>query len=85
MAQLYCTDLSTEDYVMAVEDDFHMTAPERFGIQNYTIFINMRKCFTYSIVDFRVNGVVRNSAAFAEVYECSTGSAMNPSNKCTIW
>ncbi|XP_077300836.1 neprilysin-like 16 isoform X2 [Arctopsyche grandis] len=61
MAQLYCTDLSTEDYVMAVEDDFHMTAPER------------------------VNGVVRNSPAFAEVYECSTGSPMNPSNKCIIW
>lgn len=30
LAQLYCTDLSAEDYVIAVENDFHMTAPERY-------------------------------------------------------
>jgi predicted metalloendopeptidase len=33
----------------------------------------------------RVNGVLRNMPQFASVFECPATSAMNPSNKCSLW
>ncbi|DBA04045.1 TPA: hypothetical protein N0F65_009392 [Lagenidium giganteum] len=33
----------------------------------------------------RVNGMMMNSKAFAEVFQCPVGSAMNPVTKCEIW
>lgn len=48
-----------------------------YQVQIYFIFEKIN-------IFYRVNGLVRNSAAFAEVYQCSTGSPMNPT-KCTIW
>lgn len=33
----------------------------------------------------RVWGVAQNNDAFAQAYNCKTGSKMNPSHKCTLW
>ncbi|CAI5739775.1 unnamed protein product [Hyaloperonospora brassicae] len=33
----------------------------------------------------RVNGVIMNSAAFAEAFQCPVGTRMNPVNKCVVW
>lgn len=35
--------------------------------------------------NLRVNGAVSNTNDFAEVFGCPAGSAMNPSDKCSIW
>jgi membrane metallo-endopeptidase-like protein 1 len=34
---------------------------------------------------FRVIGAVQNSADFANAYQCSPGSPMNPVDKCVVW
>ncbi|XP_065211518.1 neprilysin-2-like [Planococcus citri] len=33
----------------------------------------------------RVNGVLKNSKEFAEIWKCPKGSKMNPEEKCTVW
>ena len=33
----------------------------------------------------RVHGVVQNFQQFADAFECSIGSPMNPENKCGLW
>ncbi|XP_076638551.1 neprilysin-1 isoform X4 [Colletes latitarsis] len=35
--------------------------------------------------DFRVNGIMMNSQAFADAFRCPIGTKMNPPNKCTTW
>ncbi|DAZ95086.1 TPA: LOW QUALITY PROTEIN: hypothetical protein N0F65_002980, partial [Lagenidium giganteum] len=39
----------------------------------------------HSIGPARVNGMVMNSKEFSEVFQCPSGSAMNPETKCEIW
>ena len=36
---------------------------------------------------FRVNGVMRNSAAFADAFQCAVGTPMNPPDeeRCVVW
>ena len=34
---------------------------------------------------FRVDTVLGNTPAFAEVFQCPLGSAMNPVKKCSVW
>ncbi|CAG8656174.1 33399_t:CDS:2, partial [Racocetra persica] len=34
---------------------------------------------------WRVNGVLRNSPKFSEVFKCKPGSKMNPVKKCALW
>ncbi|KAF9957618.1 hypothetical protein BGZ72_001603 [Mortierella alpina] len=34
---------------------------------------------------WRVNGVLQNSPAFAKAFNCSLGSPMNPEKKCEMW
>ena len=34
---------------------------------------------------YRANGVLQNSAAFAEVFQCPSDSPMNPTHKCRLW
>ncbi|RHY19919.1 hypothetical protein DYB36_012667 [Aphanomyces astaci] len=34
---------------------------------------------------FRVTGTLQNDAEFARVFQCPTGSYMNPSKKCLLW
>lgn len=41
--------------------------------------------YPLTIRDFRVNGMMMNSPAFAAAYKCRLGSYMNPKRKCTIW
>ena len=36
-------------------------------------------------VEYRVNGVVMNMGAFAKAFSCSSGTPMNPVNKCRTW
>ncbi|EDO39596.1 predicted protein [Nematostella vectensis] len=39
----------------------------------------------YSPTPWRVNGTLRNSAAFAKAFDCTVGSPMNPTAKCAVW
>ncbi|CAG8714274.1 20113_t:CDS:2, partial [Dentiscutata erythropus] len=39
----------------------------------------------HSPPNWRVNGVLRNTEKFAEVFKCKSGSKMNPVGKCTLW
>lgn len=34
---------------------------------------------------YRVNGAFSNFESFSKDFECSAGSAMNPTKKCEIW
>ena len=34
---------------------------------------------------FRVNGSVRNLAAFADAFQCKEGAAMHPKSTCAVW
>lgn len=40
---------------------------------------------SHSAERHRVNGVVSNMPEFANVYNCSPGSPMNPVEKCSVW
>ena len=40
---------------------------------------------THSLPRFRVNGVVSNSADFADAFKCKARSPMNPEEKCNLW
>ncbi|KAG0247560.1 hypothetical protein BG011_001299 [Mortierella polycephala] len=34
---------------------------------------------------YRINGVVQNSAYFAQAFQCKLGTPMNPAKKCILW
>ncbi|RXG55913.1 Neprilysin-2, partial [Armadillidium vulgare] len=34
---------------------------------------------------FRINGIVRNNADFAEIFKCDEGSQMFSEKKCKLW
>ncbi|KAG8296924.1 NEDD8 protease nep2 [Homalodisca vitripennis] len=40
---------------------------------------------THSPAEFRVNGVLKNFPEFSKVFQCGSGDAMNPENKCVVW
>jgi putative endopeptidase len=40
---------------------------------------------SHSPARWRVNGAVKNLAAFGEAFECEVGSAMRPEATCTVW
>jgi putative endopeptidase len=40
---------------------------------------------THSLPKFRVNGVVSNLPEFEEVFQCKSGEAMAPKNRCSVW
>ena len=45
-----------------------------------------RRLALHSPKGVRVNGVLRNSKEFSEIWNCTKGSNMNPSDdKCTVW
>jgi putative endopeptidase len=39
----------------------------------------------HSQPDWRVNGSLQNTPAFAEAFECAPGTPMNPAQKCEVW
>ncbi|GAA5811019.1 hypothetical protein MFLAVUS_004448 [Mucor flavus] len=39
----------------------------------------------HSPAKWRVNGAVQNSNTFAQVFQCASGSPMNPVDKCELW
>ncbi len=39
----------------------------------------------HSPAKWRVNGSLKNSNEFAQAFACEPGTAMNPTNKCTVW
>ncbi|CAH8490709.1 unnamed protein product [Schistosoma turkestanicum] len=41
--------------------------------------------FPHLLHEYRVIGPLSNSEAFAQAYNCPTGSPMNPSRKCNLW
>lgn len=41
--------------------------------------------FEHSQKEARVNGMYQNSVRFAEIFQCPSGSYMNPEHKCTLW
>lgn len=72
----------------------NMTADQTFFLafaQNWCA--NIRKQIAIVMLDddphspnkFRVLGSLANSKAFAQAFNCSPGSKMNPTNKCLIW
>ncbi|KAF9980091.1 Endothelin-converting enzyme 2 [Mortierella antarctica] len=40
---------------------------------------------SHSPREYRINGVVQNSAYFAQAFKCKSGTPMNPVNKCILW
>ncbi|XP_067946188.1 neprilysin-1-like [Watersipora subatra] len=45
----------------------------------------MSDMFVHSQKESRVNGMYQNSVRFAEIFQCPSGSFMNPENKCKLW
>uniref|UniRef100_A0A0M3HFA0 Peptidase_M13 domain-containing protein n=1 Tax=Ascaris lumbricoides TaxID=6252 RepID=A0A0M3HFA0_ASCLU len=39
----------------------------------------------HSLDSLRVLGPIQNSNAFAQAFNCPSGSAMNPQRKCAVW
>ena len=39
----------------------------------------------HALAAFRVNVPLRNSAHFAQAYQCRPGTPMNPLHKCSVW
>ena len=46
---------------------------------------NKLKTAVHSPGKFRVIGTLSNSRDFAKVFNCSSGTPMNPVHKCSIW
>lgn len=40
---------------------------------------------THSPSKFRVAGTLSNMPEFSEVFQCKTGTKMNPAKKCAVW
>ncbi|KAF9958057.1 hypothetical protein BGZ70_009320, partial [Mortierella alpina] len=39
----------------------------------------------HSPKEYRINGVVQNSAYFANAFKCKSGTPLNPVKKCILW
>ncbi|TYZ66135.1 hypothetical protein PybrP1_009727 [[Pythium] brassicae (nom. inval.)] len=46
---------------------------------------NMIKMDPHSPGQWRINGAVMNSDAFAKTFKCKAGAKMNPTKKCQLW
>lgn len=92
LRRCWCTDLKNFGSVKR-ETHQRTNQPEKertFFIKGFLIapWQQFSYCNSYSyylLVVSRVNGMLRNTAAFAEAFQCPVGSSMNPSRKCTIW
>ncbi|KAI1321652.1 hypothetical protein EDD11_003132 [Mortierella claussenii] len=47
--------------------------------------IRLMRTDSHSPAQWRINGAVQNSVAFAEAFQCAAGSPMNPDKKCSLW
>ena len=45
----------------------------------------MGSSFVHSQKEARVNGMYQNSVRFADIFQCPSGTYMNPKDKCHLW
>ncbi|CAI5439654.1 unnamed protein product [Caenorhabditis angaria] len=70
----------------SVEQQFFMrVAHEWCGMNFVGEYLKKAKKHVHSIGEFRINGMMSNTAAFAKAFKCAEKTPMNPEKKCPLY